>query len=207
MTTQHTTIETPVGSLVLAGTRDALVRIVFANEAATLRPEELGWREDRTPFREAIRQLRAYFARELRAFDLPLDPRGTMFQCAVWEALRDIPYGATASYVEIARRIGRPAASRAVGAANGRNPLPVVIPCHRVIGASGDLTGYGGGLAIKRALLALEGAISLQTEETVSRPPQDDEPLGRIGGSPLPGSPLLFRSSGRTGSNGSAPAA
>jgi len=106
--------------------------------------------------RETERQLRAYFAGRLRAFDLPLEPLGTDFQQRVWHELLDIPYGETRSYGEIARRIGAPAAVRAVGAANGANPLPIVVPCHRVIGAGGKLVGYGGGLPLKRRLLALE---------------------------------------------------
>ncbi|MBK9168153.1 MAG: methylated-DNA--[protein]-cysteine S-methyltransferase [Bryobacterales bacterium] len=105
---------------------------------------------------EALRQLHAYFAGELHEFDLPLAPEGTPFQRRVWEALRAIPYGETRSYGDIAKAIGAPKASRAVGAANGRNPIPVVVPCHRVIGADGSLTGFGGGLAIKRTLLDLE---------------------------------------------------
>jgi methylated-DNA-[protein]-cysteine S-methyltransferase len=105
---------------------------------------------------EAVRQLGAYFAGELRELDLPLAPRGTPFQLAVWRALTDVRYGETTSYGELAARIGRPRAVRAVGAANGANPLPIVVPCHRVIGADGSLTGYGGGLPVKRALLALE---------------------------------------------------
>ena len=103
-------------------------------------------------------QLRAYFAGELRDFDLPLAPRGTAFQQSVWDALLEIPYGATTTYSELAATIGRPSACRAVGAANGRNPLAVIVPCHRVIGAAGALTGYGGGLERKRMLLALEAA-------------------------------------------------
>ncbi len=107
---------------------------------------------------DAADQLRAYFAGELREFDLPLAPRGTEFQRQVWAAVSTIPYGATAAYSEIAAAIRRPSASRAVGAANGRNPLPVIVPCHRVIGAAGALTGYGGGLDRKRSLLDLERA-------------------------------------------------
>ena len=106
--------------------------------------------------REAIRQLAAYFAGELEIFDLPLAPEGTPFQLAVWRRLNDIPYGETISYGELARRLGNPKASRAVGLANGANPIPIVIPCHRVIGSNGKLTGYGGGLPIKEKLLALE---------------------------------------------------
>jgi methylated-DNA-[protein]-cysteine S-methyltransferase len=107
---------------------------------------------------EARRQLAAYFAGELKEFDLPLAPRGTPFQQRVWEELRRIPYGTTISYGELARRLGQPNAARAVGLANGRNPIGIVVPCHRVVGASGQLTGYGGGLERKAALLALEAA-------------------------------------------------
>jgi methylated-DNA-[protein]-cysteine S-methyltransferase len=109
---------------------------------------------------EAADQLRAYFAGELREFDLPLAPRGTAFQRRVWDAVSAIPFGATASYAEIAAVIGTPSACRAVGAANGRNPLPVIVPCHRVVGSTGALTGYGGGLERKRALLDLEAVAS-----------------------------------------------
>ncbi len=104
----------------------------------------------------AIEQLRAYLAGALECFDLPLDPAGTPFQREVWFALADIPYGATESYAWLATRVGRPTATRAVGATNGRNPIPIVLPCHRVIGSNGSLTGYGGGLPLKRALLDLE---------------------------------------------------
>jgi methylated-DNA-[protein]-cysteine S-methyltransferase len=107
---------------------------------------------------DAAHQLRAYFAGKLREFDLPLAARGTPFQRQVWEAVSAIPYGSTATYAEIAAAVGRPSACRAVGAANGRNPLPVIVPCHRVIGVAGGLTGYGGGLERKRSLLDLEAA-------------------------------------------------
>jgi methylated-DNA-[protein]-cysteine S-methyltransferase len=110
---------------------------------------------------EAVRQLRAYFAGELRQFDLPLDMRGTDFQLRVWRALEGIPYGETRSYSQVASAIGAPQAVRAVGAANGANPIPIVVPCHRVIGAGGKLVGYGGGLPLKKRLLALEGARAL----------------------------------------------
>ena len=106
--------------------------------------------------REALRQLRAYFAGDLEGFDLQLAPDGTPFQQKVWKALCKIPYGETISYGELAKRIGNPNASRAVGLANGSNPIPIIIPCHRVIGSNGKLTGYGGGLPIKEKLLALE---------------------------------------------------
>lgn len=104
-----------------------------------------------------VAQLTEYFAGKRRSFDLELAPHGTPFQLRVWQALREIPYGATISYADLARRIGQPSAMRAVGAANGRNPIPIVVPCHRVIGKDGTLTGFGGGLPCKQALLALEG--------------------------------------------------
>ena len=107
---------------------------------------------------ELARQLRAYFAGALRRFDLPLDPQGSAFQKRVWQHLETIPYGATRSYRQVAESVGTPQAVRAVGAANGANPIPIVIPCHRVIGSSGKLTGYGGGLELKKRLLELEGA-------------------------------------------------
>jgi methylated-DNA-[protein]-cysteine S-methyltransferase len=148
-------LPTPVGRLLLTGDENGLRGIFFQSG---LHPAEVGegWQRTEEPFREAIAQLDAYFNGRLRRFDLALAPEGTPFQREVWSALTDIPYGETVSYSELARRIGRPAASRAVGAANGKNPLPIVVPCHRVIGANGSLTGFGGGLAIKRRLLELE---------------------------------------------------
>lgn len=121
------------------------------------RGREIAW--DPARCAAVARELAEYFAGRRREFTLALDPPGTPFQREVWGELARIPYGATLSYGELARRIGRPAASRAVGAANGANPIPVILPCHRVIGSDGSLTGYGGGLPIKRALLALEGAL------------------------------------------------
>jgi methylated-DNA-[protein]-cysteine S-methyltransferase len=118
------------------------------------------WKESAAPFRAAERQLREYFQGRRTAFDLRLHPKGTPFQTAVWTALTKIPYGQTRSYGDIARAVGRPAAVRAVGLANGRNPLPIVVPCHRVIGASGKLVGYGGGLPVKQALLDREREVS-----------------------------------------------
>jgi methylated-DNA-[protein]-cysteine S-methyltransferase len=109
-----------------------------------------------TDLRETMRQLEAYFSGKLRDFNLPLSPDGTPFQQAVWREVSRIPYGSTSTYAAIAAGIGKPSAVRAVGAANGRNPLPIVIPCHRVVGTNGGLTGYGGGLWIKQTLLALE---------------------------------------------------
>jgi methylated-DNA-[protein]-cysteine S-methyltransferase len=147
----YAVIESPVGPLLFSGDERGLRGISFAPHAP--RP---GWRPDRRPVAEAIRQIEAYFAAELRDFDLPLAPQGTDFQLTVWKELRRIPYGATISYGELALRIEKPKASRAVGAANGANPIPIVIPCHRVIGTNGTLTGYGGGLPIKTKLLDLE---------------------------------------------------
>jgi methylated-DNA-[protein]-cysteine S-methyltransferase len=146
----YDTIDSPIGELLLAGDGDALTAVHMDGSP------EPAWRRDPSALREATSQLRAYFARELREFDLPLAPDGTPFQREVWAALRQIPYGHTISYAQLAAAVGRPGSARAVGAANGRNPIAVVIPCHRVIGASGTLTGYGGGLGRKRLLLDLE---------------------------------------------------
>jgi methylated-DNA-[protein]-cysteine S-methyltransferase len=149
--------DTPIGRLLLAGDADALRRVHFQSGPHPMRaaPE---WREDATPFVRVLAQLEEYFSGTRRVFRLPLAPEGTAFQRAVWEALRAIPYGETVSYAELARRLGNAASARAVGLANGANPLPIIVPCHRVIGADGSLTGFGGGLDIKRALLSLEGA-------------------------------------------------
>lgn len=151
-------LESPLGTLLIGGDDGALRLIVFEKGKKARAPEP-GWSRGRTePMEAAAEQLTAYFRGELKSFDLPLGPEGTQFQRRVWDALLAIAYGETISYGELARRIGRPSASRAVGAANGANPLPIVVPCHRVIGASGGLTGYGGGLPIKKALLELEEA-------------------------------------------------
>ena len=147
--------ETPIGDLLLAGDEDALHMIGFP-EGSMRREAEADWIYSDKPFAEARRQLGAYFAGELQSFDLKLSPNGTEFQMQVLNELQKIPYGTTASYGDIAKRIGRTKAVRAVGAANGRNPLPIIIPCHRVIGSSGDLTGFGGGIPTKKALLRLE---------------------------------------------------
>lgn len=150
-----TSMESPVGPLFLAGTDDALHFVSFAASRRAMRPRS-GWKQSSNPFIEADRQLRAYFARELRKFDLPLALDGSEFQLAVWQRLQSIPYGKTISYGELARDIGKPEAARAVGLANGQNPIPIVIPCHRVIGSDGSLTGFGGGLPLKEKLLRLE---------------------------------------------------
>jgi methylated-DNA-[protein]-cysteine S-methyltransferase len=150
-----TEIESPVGPLLLAGDDGGLRRIIFVNGRDRAHIDR-SWTPDESAFREAIRQLSAYFAGKLESFDLQLAPEGTPFQLNVWKKLCEIGYGDTISYGELARRMGNPQASRAVGLANGSNPLPIVIPCHRVIGSNGKLTGYGGGLPIKEKLLALE---------------------------------------------------
>ena len=155
MTILYTYYTSPIGDLLLAGMDEGLHFIGFPQGRARMRHQVL-WRPDDAAFEETKRQLSAYFAGELMEFDLALSPQGTAFQQQVWDALRTIPYGQTRSYAEVAKQIGRPRASRAVGAANGRNPLPIVIPCHRVIGSKGTLTGFGGGLEAKAALLRLE---------------------------------------------------
>lgn len=151
----YTQIDSPIGPLLLAADNAGLRQILFVHGHHPAKPDP-SWQEDPAPLQPAIRQLNAYFAGELEAFDLQLAPEGTSFQVGVWHELCEIPFGKTISYGELARRIGNPKASRAVGLANGSNPIPIVIPCHRVIGSNGKLTGYGGGLPIKEKLLALE---------------------------------------------------
>ena len=152
---KYTTIDSPIGPLLLAGDDAALHLLWFVNGRHVATPDP-SWVEDARPFKDVTTQLTAYFAGRLRAFDLPVEPGGTPFQSRVWRALRDIPYGETESYGALARRIGDPKAVRAVGLANGANPISIIIPCHRVIGSNGSLIGYGGGLPTKRALLDLE---------------------------------------------------
>lgn len=147
--------DTPIGELLLAGDDDALTMIGFP-EGKMRREPEADWIYNEKPFTDAIRQLNEYFSGHRKTFDVPLRLDGTEFQLLVLEELKRIPYGETTSYGDIAARIGRPKAVRAVGAANGRNPIPIIVPCHRVIGAGGDLTGFGGGLGTKEALLRLE---------------------------------------------------
>jgi methylated-DNA-[protein]-cysteine S-methyltransferase len=151
-------MDSPVGMLRLVADREGLREICFEHERHP-KPAHPGWIRAPAALRFARVQLDEYFAGKRQHFELPLHPLGTAFQQTVWLALRDIPYGVTISYGELARRIGKPQAMRAVGAANGRNPLPIVVPCHRVIGADGSLTGFGGGLPIKRLLLDLEQAL------------------------------------------------
>ncbi len=148
-------LNTPIGDLLLAGDEKALSLVGFP-QGKMRRDPHPDWIFNEKPFAAARRQLQEYFAGKRKDFDLPLNLSGTEFQVRVLEELQRIPYGETTSYGEIARRIGRPKAVRAVGAANGRNPIPIIVPCHRVIGSSGDLTGFGGGLDTKEALLRLE---------------------------------------------------
>jgi methylated-DNA-[protein]-cysteine S-methyltransferase len=151
----YTTMESPVGPLLLSGDELGLrgVRFEGSKRSPRLQPD---WKPDKAPFAEVVRQLQDYFRGALKEFDLPLSLGGTDFQLRVWTALRTIPYGETISYAQLAGRIGKPKAVRAVGLANGSNPIPIIIPCHRVIGSDGGLTGFGGGLPNKKKLLALE---------------------------------------------------
>ena len=151
------TLDSPIGELTLVSDGEALTGLYM--DAQRHRPElPAATASDDAVLATARRQLGEYFAGERREFDLPLRPAGTPFQREVWDALREIPYGETAGYGELAQRLRRPGAARAVGLANGRNPIAIVVPCHRVIGAAGSLTGYGGGLERKRYLLDLEAA-------------------------------------------------
>ena len=156
---RYTTMSSPIGPLLLAADATHLRVLEFESPSHPAR-RGADWQPGRNAIIDATqRQLEEYFAGTRRDFDLPLNPGGTDFQRGVWWALADIPYGRTISYAALANAVGKPTATRAVGAANGRNPLPIVLPCHRVIGADGSLTGYGGGLPIKTFLLTLEGAL------------------------------------------------
>lgn len=152
-------MDTQCGPLLVAINRQGLAHVDFLHGLRAL-PSQEGWLSDRHALTPFIHEFREYFAGRLRSFSVPCAPSGTPFQHAVWQALCDIPYGQTRSYGELAAALGKPSASRAVGAANGRNPLSVIVPCHRVIGKDGRLTGYAGGLGIKQALLQLEGIAS-----------------------------------------------
>jgi len=155
----YTFMDSPVGRLFLAMDKECLSELKFAGKERNVFIGQ-GYKQSATPFIEVIRQLKAYFAGDLKEFDLPLKLEGTPFQLAAWKTLRTIPYGKTLSYKEQAIRMGRPRAVRAVGTANGRNPISIIVPCHRVIGSNGQLTGYGGGLEAKTTLLNLEQAQS-----------------------------------------------
>ena len=159
MTIHCTSMPSPIGPLLLAADDTGLKLIEFCSPRHPMQRGD-DWREgDNAVLRATREQLGEYFEGTRQAFDLPLAPRGTDFQREVWLELRRIAYGETISYAQLAVRIGKPSAVRAVGAANGRNPLPIVVPCHRVIGADGSLTGFGGGLPTKQFLLQLEGAL------------------------------------------------
>lgn len=153
---RYRTVDSPVGKLTLAGTEDRLRHLRMVDQ--TYEPDRAGWEPADTAFAAAVDQLEEYFAGQRTEFELELELAGTPFQRRVWSALMTIPYGQTRSYGEIAMQLDAPGASRAVGLANGRNPIAIIVPCHRVIGANGKLTGYGGGLSRKRALLDLETA-------------------------------------------------
>jgi methylated-DNA-[protein]-cysteine S-methyltransferase len=154
--TFYAEMPSPVGRLLLAAGTDGALQVLSFLEGRKAVAPDPEWRADHTVFKETNRQLRSYFAGELRDFDLAIEPQGTPFQLTVWKALCAVPYGTTISYGELARRVGNANASRAVGLANGSNPIAIIIPCHRVIGSNGKLTGYGGGLPIKQKLLGLE---------------------------------------------------
>ena len=153
--TYYTFVDSPVGRILLVSDGVNLTGLNFETEKRPIKIES-EWVQDDVPFATAIAQIQAYFAGELHEFDLPLQPDGTLFQRQVWQQLLAIPYGETISYGELAKRLGKPTAARAVGMANGANPIPLVIPCHRVIGSNGRLTGYGGGLPLKESLLTHE---------------------------------------------------
>ncbi len=151
----YTTFPSPLGDIMVAGNQDGLCHIAFQKGDRPMVPPAQ-WLREPNRFQQVRDQLGAYFRGELTGFQLPLAPRGTGFQRKIWSLLENIPYGQVISYRALAGKAGNPKASRAVGNANGRNPLPIVIPCHRVIGSNGRLTGYAGGLFLKRELLSLE---------------------------------------------------
>jgi methylated-DNA-[protein]-cysteine S-methyltransferase len=156
--TRYLYLDSPIGPLLVTADDGGVTRVHMHEQRHTSGAVDPAWEHgpDDPVLVEASRQLTEYFAGTRTTFDLPLNPAGTAFQREVWSALTEIPYGQTESYGEVARRIDRPGSSRAVGLANGRNPIAIVVPCHRVVGASGDLVGYGGGLERKRFLLELE---------------------------------------------------
>jgi methylated-DNA-[protein]-cysteine S-methyltransferase len=164
-------MSSPVGKLKLVASADALIAVLWEKEQLNQLKLDAAKLDPRHPILlEAERQLGEYFAGARAQFELPLDPRGSEFQNKVWRALTKIPFGQTRSYFDVAKTIGSPRACRAVGAANGKNPLPIVIPCHRVIGADGTLTGFGGGLETKKILLALEARAAASTGVTETAP-------------------------------------
>ena len=177
----YTTVDSPIGELTLVGDEHGLAGLYMDSQRYGPKRDP-AWRHDPGTLADAAEQLEQYFAGERTEFDLPLAPRGTDFQRRVWSALREIPYGSTVTYTELAAAVGRPGAARAAGAANGRNPLAVVIPCHRVIGAGGALTGYGGGLGRKRLLLDLESGSRTWTPLGADGRPSESPTPGTLGG-------------------------
>lgn len=163
---EHFLMESPLGTLTLVNTDGVLSGIYMPEHKRGPKPEALGTRAH-SGFEQTVSELHEYFGKSRTEFTLPLAPQGTDFQQRVWEALRNIPYGETRSYAQLADVIGNRAAIRAVGLANGRNPISIVVPCHRVIGSNGSLTGYAGGLDRKKLLLELEGVASLRQLELV----------------------------------------
>ena len=157
------TLDSPVGTITVAGDGTTVAHLRMTEQTHAPAGQE-AWRHEPAAFVDAVDQLRAYFDGALTEFDLSLRMEGTAFQRSVWDALLEIPYGETASYGEIARRVGKPGAARAVGLANGQNPVAIIVPCHRVIGADGSLTGYGGGMERKRWLLAHERVPGMNAE-------------------------------------------
>ena len=155
---QYCYYQSPIGQLLLVGADGVLEELHFANspDQEKIIDDRRHYQHDQAGFAKVIQQLSEYFSGRRQDFDLTLSPKGTAFQQSIWQELRKIPFGRTASYGEIARRVGNPKASRAVGMANSKNPIPIVVPCHRVIGKDGSLTGFGGGLEIKKQLLKLE---------------------------------------------------
>jgi O-6-methylguanine DNA methyltransferase len=157
MNVAYTTMNTPIGKIRVAWSDEGLVGVSLGSELDANTPDP-AWKHDTNLRCQATEQLQAYFEGQLQKFDLPLVLSGTPFQEKVWRTLADIPFGVTWSYSDLAEKVGKPRAVRAVGAANGCNPIPIVLPCHRVIGRGGELRGYGGGVDIKEKLLRLEGA-------------------------------------------------
>lgn len=155
---QYCYYQSPVGQLLLIGTEGVLEELLFPKSSGKKEIDQ-DWQNDATTFTEALHQLAEYFDGVRKDFSLKIAPQGTPFQKRVWRELEKIPFAQTVSYGDIARRIGNPKASRAVGMANSRNPIPIIVPCHRVIGKDGSLTGFGGGLDVKRQLLSLEGSL------------------------------------------------
>ena len=154
--TVFTVMDSPLGEILLVGNDQGMTHLSFQAGSSAIASNN-SWLQDDAAFVDAVEQLKAYFAGELKDFNLSLAPKGTPFQQEVWRYLQTIPHGKTTSYGAIAQAMGKPKGSRAVGAANGRNPIPIIIPCHRVVGSNGSLTGYAGGLRFKQALLSLEG--------------------------------------------------